>query len=178
MRLLALACAVLLTACTPPAEPVQAPVLISVFHERGGEEVETIGLFDRFGLSGRATGFSAADFARLPASEIETAYPLGGEAASWTGPRLSAVLAAISAPGAGARLTAVDGYQVEVTAEEIDRFEPILATRRDGAPLAFGGLGPVILIWPRDVDPELADMNDDQWPWAVFAVEVLEPVDG
>lgn len=177
MRLYALAAAVLLAACAPAAETAHGPALITVFHP-AGEDAPESGLFEKFALTGAATGFTAADLAAAPASEITTGYPLGADAQSWTGPRLSALLAEIDAPGASARLTSLDGYQVEVTAEEIDAHEPVLATHRDGAPLSLGGLGPAILIWPRDTAPELADMNDDQWPWAVFAVEILEPGDG
>ncbi|MEQ8435718.1 MAG: hypothetical protein RIA71_15920 [Oceanicaulis sp.] len=169
----------LLAACAPPAEPVSSePVLITVFHEGGAATPAPLGLYNSWGLAGPATALTAADLAALPQSVIETGYPLGADPSSWSGPRLSLLLAEMGAPGAGARLTAVDGYQVEVTAEALTAHEPILALRRDGEPLAIGGLGPAILIWPRDTDAALAGMSDDQWPWAVFAVEVLEPGDG
>ncbi|MEQ8405843.1 MAG: hypothetical protein RKE49_12155 [Oceanicaulis sp.] len=172
MRFIPIAAALALAACAPPADTPDGPALMTVFHE-GGEVEAAGGLFDRYELSGEGEGVTAADLAALPASEIETGYPMGAPAQSWSGPRLSALLADLDAPGAGARLTAIDGYQVEVTAEEIAQYEPILATHRDGEPLALGGLGPVMLVWPRDTEADLADMNDDRWPWGVFAVEVL-----
>jgi hypothetical protein len=180
MRLIVIAAPIIavLAACTPLAEPVSDPVLLTVFHEDGEMTPEPLGLVNTWGLSGPATALTAADLSVLPHSVIETGYPLGADASRWSGPRLSLLLAEMGAPGAGARLTAVDGYQVEATPEELDAHEPILALRRDAEPLAIGGLGPAILIWPRDTDAALADMSDDQWPWAVFAVEVLEPTDG
>ncbi|MFP4518052.1 MAG: hypothetical protein ACLFQ5_01205 [Oceanicaulis sp.] len=177
MRLIALAAALMLAACTPPVQGARDPALVTVFHA-GGETRAAAGLFDRYALSGPGEDFTVGDLAALPARGIETGYPQGAEVQHWSGPRLSALLAAVDAAGSGARLTAVDGYQATVTAEEIAQFDPILATARDGAPLALGGFGPAILIWPRDTDPELSDMTDDKWPWAVFAVEVLEPEDG
>lgn len=180
MRLFVIAAPIIavLAACTPPAGPASEPVLITVFHEDGEMTPALLGLYNSWGLAGPATGLTAADLAALPQSVIETGYPLGADASSWLGPRLSLLLGEMGAPGAGARLTAVDGYQVEVTAEELAAHEPVLALRRDGEPLAIGGLGPAILVWPRDTDPALAGTGDDQWPWAVFAVEALEPADG
>ncbi|MGX6648586.1 hypothetical protein ACWCOP_11670 [Maricaulaceae bacterium MS644] len=180
MRLFVIAAPIiaLLAACTPPAEPVSGPVLITVFHGDGEMTPEPLGLYNTWSLAGPATALTAADLAALPQSVIETGYPLGADASRWSGPRLSLLLHEIGAPGAGARLTAVDGYQVEVTAEDLAAHEPILALRRDGEPLAIGGLGPAILIWPRDTDAALADLSDNQWPWAVFAVEGLERSDG
>lgn len=180
MRLFVIAAPILalLAACTPPAESVAQPVLITVFHDDGEMRPEPLGLYNSWGLAGRATALTAADLAVLPHSVLETGYPLGADASRWSGPRLSLLLAEMGAPGAGARLTSVDGYQVEVTPAEIEAHEPILALRRDGEPLAIGGLGPAILVWPRDRDAALADMSDDHWPWAVFAVEVLERSDG
>jgi hypothetical protein len=180
MRLFVIAAPMIavLAACTPPAERVSEPVLLTVFHDDGEITPEPLGLVSTWGLSGPATTFTAADLAALPQSVIATGYPLGADASRWSGPRLSLVLAQMGAPGAGARLTAVDGYQVEVTPDELDAREPILALRRDGDALAIGRLGPAILIWPRDTDAALADMSDDRWPWAVFAVDVLEPTDG
>ena len=172
MRFILIAAALTLAACAPPAETPDGPVLLTVFYE-GGEVEAAGGLFARYELAGAGKGFTAAELAALPASEIETGYPMGEAAQSWTGPRLSALLAEMDAPGAGVRLTAIDGYQVEVTAEEIEQFEPILATARNGEALRLGGLGPVMLIWPRDTDPALSEMNDDRWPWGVFAIEGL-----
>ncbi|MGJ3233029.1 MAG: hypothetical protein ACFE0P_14660 [Oceanicaulis sp.] len=178
MRLALIVAAFLLAACAPSAEPPEAPVALTVFHEGGGAEPEALGLLNTWRLSGPATAMTVSDLRSLPQTTIETGYPLGAAAQHWSGPRLSSLLAALDAADAGARLTAVDGYQVEISSEDIDAYEPVLAIRRDGDLLGLGGLGPAILVWPRDTDPALADMPDDQWPWAVFAIEVLEPGNG
>ena len=57
--------------------------------------------------------------------------------------------------------------------ERINRHDMILAIRMDGMPLAMGGFGPAMLVWPRGTDPSLADMNDDDWSWGVIAIEVF-----
>lgn len=170
--------AVILAACTPPPQDPAGraadPVLITVFHADGAE-TPALGLYERWSLTGPATLYTAAELAALPHAAIETAYPPGSEPARWTGPRLSDLLAEAGAPGAGARLSAVDGYEVAVTADAIAAHEPILALARDGQALGIGGYGPAILIWPAGDDPDLAALIESQSPWAVFAVEAGAP---
>ena len=166
-----------LSACTPrPAEHGEGPALVTVFSASGTQSVAQEGLYARYGL-GLETGSTGFDFQALqslPQYTIATEFPIGAEARRFSGPRLSELLAASGATGASARLTAADGYQVDVSAEMIAAHQPILATHADGAALGLGGLGPAILVWPRGRGDALADMNDDLWVWGLFAIEALE----
>ena len=169
-----------LSACGAPAPHAPTPpqpVLLTVISSAGESPAPEAGLFGSYGLTGSATTFTAADLAALDQHTYATDYPLAGAVRQFEGPRLSDVLAAAGASGAGARLTALDGYQVELDADRITAHEPILAVTESGAPLAVGALGPVFLVWPRRDDPALADMQDDDWPWCVFAIEALEAGD-
>jgi hypothetical protein len=181
--LAALAAACLVTACGPGAAPPHdagsiAPasasaVVLSVSGAGGRQPVEG-GLFERFGITGTAHTFTVADIALLPHHEIAAGYPQGEDARTWRGVRLSDVLTAAGADGsAGARITCLDGYTVEVDAAMIAAHQPILAHSVDAQALPLGGLGPFLLVWPRDAAPELFDMNDDLWAWGVFAIEAL-----
>lgn len=165
-----------LSACQVEPEAAGGPqtVMLTVLAEDAPDSAPALGLFSRYALSGPARGFTAADLTTLGAVEIRADYPAGEAVRTWSGPRLSAVLTAAGAPGAGARLTAADGYQVEIEAALIAAHEPILALSVEGAPLTLGGLGPVILIWPRADDPALSETGDDLWAWGVFAVEALD----
>lgn len=178
--LAALTAALLVSACEPRAAPPAAPasdaispVLLAVTGAGGRQPVED-GLFERFGVTGTAHTFTVADIALLPHHEIATGYPLGEAARTWRGVRLSDVLAAAGADGsAGARITCLDGYQVEIDAAMIAAHEPVLAISVDGQALILGELGPFLLVWPRGTAPELADMSDDLWAWGVFAIEAI-----
>jgi hypothetical protein len=166
-----------LTACTPPAvERGAGPVLVTVFAQEGTEAAPRDGLFASYGLGvdQAATLFDVEALAGLPVRRIEADFPVGAATRTFTGPSLADVLAASGARGASVRLTAFDGYQVEVSDEMIAQHHPILATHAEGEALPVGGLGPVILVWPRSSDGQLADMNDDLWPWGVFAIETLD----
>lgn len=132
------------------------------------------GLRAAYGLGAPHQGLTLSGLAALGEVELRADFPVGGEVQVWRGVRLTAVLRALGAPeGADVRLTALDGYQVDVPGAMILAHEPVLAYARDGLALDVGGLGPLILVWPRADDPELQDMTDDLWPWGVFAVTVL-----
>jgi hypothetical protein len=176
-RALLAAFAFFLTACSPPeAEPGEGPVLVSVFSPAATGPVPRDGLFASYsiGLEQSAIFLDAAGLASLPARSVRADFPVGSDLRVFSGPRLSDVLAAAGAPDAAARLTAFDGYQIEVTAKMIARHQPVFATHVDGQPLGLGSLGPGVLVWPRHSDERLSDMNDDLWVWGVFAIETLE----
>lgn len=176
--LAALAAALVISACGPGAAPApaasgSASAIALVVTGAGGTRPVEGGLFERFGVAGPARTFSAADLAALPRYDIETGYPLGDPARTWRGVRLSDVLAAAGAGGRGARITCLDGYQVEIGAAMIAAHEPVLASSVDAEALVLGELGPFLLVWPRGTAPDLADMTDDLWAWGVFAIEAL-----
>ncbi len=177
IRILSTVFALILTGCgAPEIEAGDGPTLVTVFSPLGEDVAARDGLFASYGLGveSGATALDAAGLARLGAHSITVDFPVGSDPRRFSGPRLSELLAAVGTPGVGARLTSFDGYQVEITADQIARHQPVLATHVDGDPLAVGSLGPVILVWPRSRDERLSDMNDDLWPWGVFAIETLE----
>lgn len=180
MMRLALLTFVLAAGCAPATPPADQPmdthpVLVTVLSPGGVEPAPSEGLFDRYDLSGPSIGLTSADLAALPSQTLDADFPAGAAVRRFEGPALSAVLEAAGAPGQSASLTSIDGYQVEIDAEMIARYAPVLAIRIDGEPAALGGYGPAMLAWPRQDDPTLADMNDDLWIWGVFAVEAALP---
>lgn len=167
-----------LTACAPCEPPRRTDAtLLWLVEAPDGTPPPQEGLYARFGFDTPGRAMTRGDLAGLAHGAIITGFPAGAAEQRFEGPRLSALLAHAGAPGAGARLTALDGYQVEIPPEMIAAHAPILAHTRDGQPLAIGGYGPLMLIWPRGEDPALAEMNDDLWVWGVFALEILPLAD-
>lgn len=96
---------------------------------------------------------------RLPQATIETRLPdslgLAGHN-RWSGVRLSHIAQALGAPeGAEIQLTALNNYAVSVPLSDLTRFDPVLATRRNGTPIGVRDKGPLILIYPFDQYREL-----------------------
>ena len=175
IRLLLVTSALLLGACQPQAGPRgdDGPVLVTVLSPSGSAAAPQSGLFERYALAGPADGFTLERLKQLEPATLSAAYPAGTAPRAWTGPALSDVLAAAGAPGAGARLTALDGYAIEIGAARIAEHAPILALSADGAPLSLGGLGPVMLIWPDTAPGPDTDSGAADWVWGVFAIEAL-----
>ncbi|GGH06671.1 hypothetical protein GCM10007420_24090 [Glycocaulis albus] len=143
---------------------------------RGSRAVPYDGLYAIYGIEVQtARGFTRPELMAMSWRQIRADFPAGSAPRVFDGPRLSDVLRSAGLEGASVRLTAFDGYEAEVPAELIARHEPILALRADGDPLGIGGLGPVMLVWPRLTQSDLADMNDDLWPWGVFAITPYQP---
>ncbi|MEM7710164.1 MAG: hypothetical protein AAF264_05325, partial [Pseudomonadota bacterium] len=97
----------------------------------------------------------AAMLAALPAREIATTLPGSDVPATFSGPTLAAVMTMAGAEGQLAIPFALDGYQAEIPWEMIEAHDPILATHLDGAPLAIGGLGPTMTVFPVVEDAEV-----------------------
>jgi len=120
----------------------------------------------------RARQFTAGELAALEPVSVTVDYPAGGETRRFTGPRLSAVLAAAGARGDTVTATALDGYAADIPMALIEEYDVILATRRDGAPLAMGGFGPAQVVFPRQDAAALAGMDDSLFVWGVVWIDV------
>ena len=171
-----IATSILCLACTPAGQSERNVVILS--HLDPGAEAESDTLFSVYGLGAVRHQFTLADLHAMPTVEVQADFPKGAEPSRWHGVHLSHLLDVLGASGDfHVRLTGLDGYQVEAPQALIADQQPILAYKRDGEMLAIGGLGPLILIWPRRTEPELSEMTDDLWPWGVFALEIISDSD-
>lgn len=173
-----LAC--LISACQPAGEvnPV-GPDLVTLHgplgqYDRGAMQAGEEPVFASYGISfDRALGLTASELTGFDLVTVDTDFPLGGDQHSFRGPRLHDVLAFAGASGRTIRVTALDGYQRDIASDRYQDHDVILALYQDGRPLGIGGRGPAMLVWPRGSDPALANMNDDDWVFGVFSIEVL-----
>ena len=169
----------LLAACSgEPAAETETGVLLTLYgniqeSNRGALDPLTEPLFNTFGLEiGEGFAVSTAQLARLPQHIVRTDYPTGGEMREFRGPLLRDVLALGVPAGELAVVTALDGYQREIALGRIQTHDVILAMQMNGEPLPMGGFGPAMLVWPRQSDPALEGMSDDDWLWGVNAIEL------
>lgn len=107
---------------------------------------------------------------RLPQQHIDTRLPaalgLAGQH-RWRGVPLAELARALGAgPDSEIRLLALNHYAVSVPMSDVLRFNPVLASRRNGEPLAVRDKGPLILIYPFGRHRELDDpeyLNRSIW---------------
>jgi hypothetical protein len=141
--------------------------------DRGPMEPGLEPLFNAYGIDFEfACVMPFASLADMPQHTVRVAYPAGGETHSFSGPLLRDVMAVAMPEGSMLTITALDGYQRDIELARIEDHDVILAIRMDGDALNIGGFGPAMIVWPRDTDEALAGMDDSDWIWGVFSIEV------
>lgn len=113
-----------------------------------------------------------AQLEALPQHEL-TEQPMNfPNAGRFRGPLLSDVLELAGAAGRSARLTAVDDYQVAITADEMARHQPILSRELDGVTLIGHDFGPYFVMWPFKEKPEIdVEAFQSKAIWQVIKIE-------
>ncbi len=180
---LALPVILLLTSALPAISDLPTPqghVLITL----GGNVSETNlparaeddgGLLGFLGVShDGAAGYDAAMLDSLP--QIEITIPYGPEDnlrdITFSGPLLSNIMIMVGAEGKTAKPMAMDGYQAEISWQNISAHKPILATHADGAPMGIGGYGPTMIVFPPTDNAEAAEEQAGQQVWALAYISV------
>ncbi len=74
------------------------------------------------------------------------------------------------------RIMAKDGFSQVIPREDWTRWPIILATRRGGEPMTTRNKGPIRIIYPRGMDPELSNPKYRlRWVWMITSIEALPP---
>jgi hypothetical protein len=100
-------------------------------------------------------GFDLAMLDALPQGRFHGETPWTRGSIELTGPLASAVLDAVQASGSVLSVVALNEYKAEVPIADLRRWPVLLATRRDGVPMAVRDKGPIWLIYPMDREPSL-----------------------
>jgi len=113
------------------------------------------------------------DIAKLPQRELSeqpTSFPA---AMVFKGPSLSDVLKHAGATGGDITLTAADDYKVDIRADEIAKYNPILAIEKDGVRMVADDFGPFFVMWPFKEKPEIDnEAFQAKAIWSVVKIEV------
>lgn len=135
--------------------------------------------FDEFAdayLKFREKSFDKAYEFTLGSLQVLPQKTITAQAEKWpgpvelTGPSLADVLTAAGVSAGAVIVTALDGYAVTYTAEEIAAQDWILAWKVNGKPLSIGGRGPLWLIHSSGSTPAPDDV-EARWIWSVFVIE-------
>lgn len=128
-------------------------------------------------LSGKVTGGAVTltrdELAKLPQRELTeqpTSFP---QPMKFKGPSLSEVLKLAGATGGDITVSAADDYKVDITADDIKAFNPILAIEKDGVRMAPDDFGPFFVMWPFKEKPEIdIEAYQAKAIWSVVKIEV------
>ena len=169
-------CAVTLSACSE-RNVSPAGNIVTIFGDirtvdRGPSQGTLEPLFFANGIEfDAACVLTFASLDLMDQSIVRVSFPQGGDERRFSGPLLRDVLSVADIQGQQLTFTALDGYQRTIDANRIANHDVILAIRVDGEILGLGGYGPAMVVWPRETDTALADMDDADWVWGVFAIE-------
>jgi len=124
--------------------------------------------------AGEAAVFDLAMLDALPGRTTTTETPWYEGERNFSGPLLSAVLAAVGARGETVRVRAINKYSADIPLDEVDGIPVILATRLDGAVMSVRDKGPVFVLFPFSEVPELYNERVfNRSVWQVAEIEVF-----
>lgn len=181
-RIHALALAILLLVAGPgevrALEQPFGPVIVTIV---GAIERTNRGPFDEaedkfFGYREyrfeKAAAFDLAMLESLGLQEVTIDYDGWPAPIRFEGPRLADLLASVGAAGSTVTAVALDGYAERIGWDELDQYDWILATRRDGHFMSIGRHGPAWLVYDRGPGHRYTQEDEARWPWAVFLIVV------
>jgi hypothetical protein len=117
--------------------------------------------------------FSEEQLLKLPQHSIETATTWTPRS-TFTGPRLSDVLATVGAYGSQIEIHTIDDYTCVVPVSDADRYGAVLAYAMNGRRLKVSDFGPLFLIYPRDQFPLELDgaAGDSKFAWQIVSMTI------
>jgi hypothetical protein len=147
-------------------------MLVTIMTSFGAQADDTILV-----LSGKVPGgevtLARDEIAKLPQHELSeqpTSFPA---AMSFKGPLLADVLKLAGATNGDITLSAADDYKVDITADEMKTYNPILAIEKDGVRMAPDDFGPFFVMWPFKEKPEIDnEAFQAKAIWSVVKIEV------
>lgn len=122
---------------------------------------------------GARAAFDIAMLEALPQHRFVTRTPWDDGPVAFSGPRLRDVLAAVGARGQQLRATALNDYRITIPVDDALRYDVIVATRKNDAPMAVRDKGPLFIVYPFDSDPALRDKRYyERSIWQLKALDV------
>lgn len=126
-------------------------------------------------VQGKTTPFSISQLNALPQFEIRTCTPWTEQRHTFTGPRLSQVLALAGIYSQRIEIQAINGYQITLSPADLSPYAPILATEIDGKPMRIRDKGPLWLILPLDQYPVLhKSIFYAQMAWQIKSIRAVK----
>lgn len=171
--ILAVAGAALAHSVPAPQGPVVLTIAGDITHtNRDASHTKRDGFFAYHEIEFKsAFVLDRATLQKLPQKEIVCQPPQYDRTVTFSGPSLRDVLDLVGAEKVSLKTRALDGFAVELTAEQVASKDWILATHADGKPFGIGDKGPIWLMHTPSAK-KVPEEEEQGWPWAVFYMEV------
>lgn len=116
--------------------------------------------------------FDMAMLDRLPGRQTTTGTPWTKATETFEGPLLSALLDRLGASGTVLHVEALHDYAVDLPIADVRKWPVILATRKDGRAMSVRDKGPLLIVYPFDLDRSL--YNERIFARSVWQVRSLQ----
>jgi len=103
--------------------------------------------------------FDLAMFDQLPQQTMVAQTPWEKKPTMYSGPLLRDVLSLVKARGTTLQAFALSDYQTTIPFADAKRFDVLMATRMNGAPMPVRTKGPIFIIYPYDSRSELQSLT-------------------
>ncbi|MEN4931795.1 oxidoreductase [Erwinia billingiae] len=124
--------------------------------------------------NGTETPISTADLQKLAVSKISTSTNFT-PFAEFEGATLSSFAKSYNVQGGLLRVYALDDYSYTIPLRELEKFNAIIAYKKNGTMMPVSDLGPFAIIYPRDQHPELNSLDvNAKTVWQIKRIEVVE----
>jgi hypothetical protein len=120
----------------------------------------------------KAAAFDRAMLEGLGMAEVVVRYDAWPKSYRFQGPWLKDVLAAVGAAPEGVTILALDGFAQEISKQDLDAYDWIVAIKRDGRFLDIGRHGPLWVVYGRRDGQAMTEDDEQRWPWAAFLIDV------
>lgn len=138
-----------------------------------GEVILEVSGAIEFTNANKQAHFDRAMIEALPSGEIVTSNHVINKPATYTGPKLEALLKRLGAKGNTIRITALDEYTTQISRKDIEKYGVLIATHENGKLLTLDDRGPFFVVFPFDENKELQkDHYYNMSVWQVMSIEV------
>ncbi len=122
---------------------------------------------------GAVRAIAAEDFEKIGVTEIKTkVLTMGDGERTVKGVLARDLLDYVGAKGENMKITALDGYQIDVPVTDIETYDVVIATEIDGKALSVRDKGPAWLIYPVSSHRELDDtVYESRSVWQIKSIE-------
>lgn len=120
-----------------------------------------------------ARSITAEDLAKIGETEINTTiFVMGTETHKVRGVLMRDLAKFVGANSETVKLTALDGYALDIPMSDFATYDAVVATEIDGKPLSVRDKGPAWLIYPASDHAELKDtVYESRMVWQIKSIE-------
>jgi len=122
---------------------------------------------------GKAHKFTMADIAALPPAGFSTSTPWHTGVQRFDGVELGELMRAVGAKGSMLHVRALNDYKSDIPVADFSLYHPVLAYKRNGAPMRVRDKGPLFILYPYDSNPALkTETYYIRSPWQVAGITI------